>query len=79
MFELGFSKTFVVVNCSIADQLDLGHSGNGLEVGVENGGAGAFGFVVAVAVCLGLWIKGLQVERSEKVVLGNCTVCGRLP
>ena len=36
VLQLGFSKTFVIVNGTISDELDLRHSRDCFEVGVED-------------------------------------------
>jgi len=59
VFEFGFGESFVVVYSPVADELDLGDSRNGLEIGVENRFLGAPRLVVPVAVAFGLRIECL--------------------
>lgn len=66
VFEFGFSKAFVVVDCAVADELDLGDAGDGFEVGVEDGFLSAFGLVVAVAVALRSGVKSLKRAVSKR-------------
>lgn len=68
MFELGFSKTFVVVDCPISYQLNLRNARDGFEIGMEDGLFVGFGSVVAVAVVLRMGIKGLFVIEIVDVL-----------
>lgn len=49
----------MVVYCPITDKLDLGHAGDGFEVGMEDGCFGGLGFVVTVSIGFGCRVKGL--------------------
>ena len=62
VLQLGFSKTFVIVNGTISDELDLRHSRDRLEVSVEDRFGSFLGFIVAVAVGITLRIEGLVEE-----------------
>lgn len=70
VFQFRGGEAFVVVDCAVADELDLRDAGDGLEVGVEDGFLGAFGFVVAVAVALGGGVESLErrVKKSGMVL-----------
>ena len=59
VFEFGFGESFVVVYSSVADELDLGYSRDGFEIGVEDGFLGAARLVVPVAVAFGLRVECL--------------------
>lgn len=59
VLQLGFRKALVVIDGTIADQLNLWDSRNCLQVGVKNRLAVLLGFVVAVAVGVALGIKRL--------------------
>lgn len=52
MFKLGFGEAFVVVDHSIADELDLWDAGDSFKVWVENGFLGAFCLIVSMSVVL---------------------------
>jgi hypothetical protein len=54
VLELGFSEAFMVVNCAVSDELDLGLARDSFEIGVQNRLLGALGFVVAMSIRLGL-------------------------
>lgn len=60
MFQFGGGEAFVVVDCAVADELDLGDARDGFEVGVEDGFLGASGLVVTVAIVLRGRVKGLE-------------------
>jgi len=60
VFEFGFRESFVVVYSPVADELDLGYSRDGFEIGVEDGFLGAPGLVVPVAVAFGFRIECLK-------------------
>ena len=66
VLQLCFSKTFVVVNGTVSDELDLRDSRDRLKVGVEDRFAVFLGFVVSVAV-------GIAI-RIESLVEGNVIV-----
>jgi len=66
VLQLCFSKTFVVVNGTVSDELNLRDSRDRLEVGVEDRFAVFLGFVVSVAVGIAL--------RVESLVEGDATV-----
>lgn len=63
VLQLCFSKTFVVVDGTIPDELNLRDSRDRLEVGVEDRFAVFLGFVVSVAVGITIRIESL-VEGS---------------
>lgn len=77
MFEFGFRETFVVVDCAVADELNLWDARNGFQVRVEDGFLSAFGFVVAMAVALGGRVKGLKERVRIRREIVNCDVRDR--
>ena len=52
VFEGGDVEAFVVGHCAVADELNLAHARDGLEVWVEYRLCGGFGLVVAMPVAL---------------------------
>lgn len=68
VFQLGFTKAFVVVNGTVSDELNLGNSRNRFEVGVKNRFAVLFGFVIAVAVGVTIGIKSLEEKRIMTMI-----------
>jgi hypothetical protein len=62
VLQLGFSKTFVVVNGTVPDKLNLRDSRDRLEVGVEDRFAVFLGFVIAVTVDIALGVESLGEE-----------------
>ena len=59
VLERGGRETLVVVDHTVADELDLGDTGDGLEIGVENGFLGRLGLVVAVPIRLCIRVECL--------------------
>ena len=59
VFEDSSSKTFVVSDSSVADELNLGNTRNGLEV-MKNGVFYSCSLVVAMPITLGLRIETLK-------------------
>lgn len=68
VFQLGFTETFVVVNGTVSDELNLRNSRDSLEVRVENRFAVLLGFVIAVAVGITLRIESLEKKGVVTVV-----------
>ena len=62
VLQLGFSQTFVIVNGTVADKLNLRNSRDSLEVRVEDRFAVFLGFVVAVTVGIALRVESLTGE-----------------
>lgn len=71
VLERGGRETLVIVDHAVSDELDLGNTGNGLEIGVENRFLGRLGLVVSVSIslrfrvkCLGIWrsVTGLETQ-----------------
>lgn len=60
VFQLGFTKTFVIVNGTISDELNLRNSRDCLEVRVKNRLAVLLGLVITVAVGITLRIESLE-------------------
>lgn len=52
VLERGGRETLVVVDHAVPDELDLGNTGDGLEVGVENRFLGRLGLVISVSISL---------------------------
>ena len=50
VFEGGEGEALVVVDGAVADELHLGHAGDRLEVWMEDGLCGGFGFVIAMSI-----------------------------
>ena len=63
VLQLCFRETFVVVNGTVSDQLNLGDSRDRLEVWVKDRLGILLGLVVAVTVGITLEIKRLERER----------------
>ena len=61
MFEFGFGETFVVVNCTITDELYLRNAGDSFEVWVKDRLLRTASLVVPVSIALTLGIKCLLV------------------
>ena len=64
MFELGFSETFMVVNCTVPDELYLRNAGDCFEIGVKDRLRRIGSLVVSVTIALGLRIKCLLVNMN---------------
>ncbi len=60
VFQLRLSETFVVVDNSVTDELDLRDTRDRLEVGMQDRFLRALCFVIAVTIILGFRIKGLE-------------------
>ena len=77
VLQLCFSKTFVVVNGTVSDELNLRDSRDRLEVGVKDRFAVFLGFVVSVAVGIAIRIESLVEGEviSKTSILGptRCT------
>lgn len=61
MLKLGLSDTFVIVDSSVADELDLRNSRYCLQVGMDDVLLRSVNFVVAVAVVITGGVKRLQI------------------
>ena len=61
MFEFGFGETFVVVNCTVTDELYLRNARDSFEVGVKDRLLRTASLVVSVSIALTLRIKCLLV------------------
>ena len=46
----GAVEALVVVDGAVADELHLGHAGDGLEVWMEDGLCGGLGFIIAMSI-----------------------------
>ena len=68
VLQLGFVKTFVIVNGTVPDELNLRDPRDRLEVGVEDRFGAFFGFVVAVTVGVAL---GIECLAEEDVIIYN--------
>jgi hypothetical protein len=62
VLQLGFGETFVVVNSTVSDKLNLGNPGDRLKVRMKDRLGVLLGFVVAVAVDIALRVKSLNGE-----------------
>jgi len=62
MFEHGFCKPLMVVNCAVPDELDLWYSRDSLEIRMEDRLFRAFSLVVSVAIALRLRIERLYIR-----------------
>ena len=69
MFEFGFGETFVVVNCTVTDELYLRNAGDGFEVGVKDRLLRTASLVVSVSIALTLRIKCLLVGCMDDQLL----------
>ena len=61
MFEFGFGETFVVINCTVTDELYLRNAGDSFEVGVKDRLLRIASLVVSVPITLRLRIECLLV------------------
>ena len=61
MFEFGFGETFVVVDCTVTDELYLRNAGDSLKVGMKDRLLRIASLVVSVSIALRLRIKCLLV------------------
>ena len=59
MFKFGFGETFVVVNCTVTNELYLRNAGNSFEIRVKDRLLRTASLVVSMAIVLGLRIKSL--------------------
>jgi hypothetical protein len=62
MFEFGFGETFVIVNCTVTNELYLWNAGDSFEIGMKNGLLRTASLVVSVSIALRLRIKCLLVK-----------------
>ena len=62
VLELRLSETFVVVNDAVADQLDLRHAWDGLEIRVKHGLDFLSCFVISVSVRFARRVERLRVH-----------------
>ena len=69
MFEFGFSETFVVVNCTVTDELYLRNAGDSFEVGVKDRLLRTASLVVSVSIAFTLRIKCLLVGCMDDQLL----------
>ena len=65
MFEFGLGETFVIVNCTVTDELYLRNAGDSFEVGVKDRFLRAASLVVSVSIALRLRIKCLLVAMIQ--------------
>ena len=59
MFKFGFGETFVIVDCTVTDELYLRNAGESSDVGVKDRILRKASLVVSVSIFLGLRIKCL--------------------
>ena len=65
MFEFGFGETFVVVDCTVTDELYLRNAGDSLKVGMKDRLLRIASLVVSVSIALRLRIKCLLVGMDQ--------------
>ena len=72
VFEGSSCETFMISHGTIADELNLGHAGDGLEIWMKNRLDCGLSLVVTMPVTLGLRIESLQgggkVTENEKAI-----------
>ena len=59
MLQLSLCEALVVIHGPIANQLNLGDTGDGLEVGMEDGLLLALGLLITMTVTLRSRVEGL--------------------
>ena len=69
VLQLGFSETFVVIDGTVSDQLNLRDSRDSLEVGMKDRLGVFLGFVVSVTIGIALRIESLEEEGVIMTVL----------
>ena len=65
MFEFGFGKTFVVIDCTVTDELYLRNGGDSLKIGMKDRLLRIASLVVSVSIALRLRIKCLLVGKDQ--------------
>ena len=61
MFKFGFGETFVIINCTVTDELYLGNARDSFEIGVKDRLLVTASLVISVTIVLRLRIKCLVV------------------
>ncbi len=65
VLELGFRETFMVVDSSVPNQLDLRNTGNSLKIRMEDRQSGFSCLIVPVAIALGSRVKCLAYADQQ--------------
>jgi len=71
VFERSSCEAFVISHSTVADELNLGNSGDGLDVQMKNGLLCGINLIVAMCIALRLRIKSLEVvvvTKSERAI-----------
>ena len=62
MFKFGFGETFVIVDCTVTDELYLRNAGDSFEVGMKDRILRRASLIVSVTIVLRLRIESLLPE-----------------
>lgn len=79
VLQLCFGESFVVVDGTISDELDLRNSRDRLEVGVKDRFGVLLGFVVAVTVGITLRVESLDEEGVMSTKSGGSLSSSDIP
>ena len=65
MLQLRLSKALVVIDSTVADELDLGLARNSLQIGMKDGLLRLSGLVITVTIAIRLRVEGLQTASTS--------------
>ena len=65
MLQLRLSEALVVVDSTVADELDLGLARNSLQIGMKDGLLRLSGLVITVTIAIRLRVEGLRTASTS--------------